>query len=227
MQGLVTGFRRRIVACFLAGLFTILPLVITVAVIVWVAGFIKGFVGPNTLVGKWFRSMGASFSENNEILAYLIGIVFVLAAIFALGIVVQMGFRKLLNRLITPIIRSIPIAGSVYGAATQIIDLLEKKDDSELKGMGVVYCVFGRENGSGLLALLPTPDRYSINGREYNIVYIPTSPLPMTGGLLFVPVESVSAVDMSVESLMSIYLSMGVTGPQFLMDEGASRSEQA
>ena len=30
-------------------------------------------------------------------------------------------FRKLLNKLITPIIRSIPIAGSVYGAATQII----------------------------------------------------------------------------------------------------------
>jgi uncharacterized membrane protein len=38
----------------------------------------------------------------------------------------------------------------------------------------------------------------------------------MTGGLLFVPVDSVKPVDMSIESLMSIYLSMGVTGPQFL-----------
>lgn len=227
MQGLVTGFWKRIVACFLAGLFTILPLVITIAVIVWVAGFIKGFIGPDTLLGKWFRSLGTFFAENNELLAYLIGIVFVLAAIFILGVIVQMGFRKLINRLITPIVRSIPLAGSVYGAATQIIGLLEKKDESELKGMRVVYCLFGGENGTGLLALLPTQDRYPIEGRDYYIVYIPTSPVPMTGGLLFVPVESVRKVDMSVESLMSIYLSMGVTGPQFLMDEGASPSKKS
>jgi uncharacterized membrane protein len=48
------------------------------------------------------------------------------------------------------------------------------------------------------------------------MVYIPTSPVPMTGGLLFVPVDSIRPVDMSVESLMSIYLSMGVTGSEFL-----------
>ena len=227
MKRLFTGFWKRIVAYFLAGLFTILPLVITVAVIVWVAGFIKGFIGPETLVGGWLRSMGTFFGNNNEILAYLVGIVLVLGAIFVLGVIVQMGFRKLFNKLVTPIIRSIPIAGSVYGAATQIIGLLEKKDESELKGMRVVYCVLGEQNGAALLALLPTPDRYPIDGRDYHIVYIPTSPIPMTGGLIFVPVESVRTVDMSVESLMSIYLSMGVTGPQFLKDESASQSEQS
>jgi len=77
------------------------------------------------------------------------------------------------------------------------------------------------------LAILPTPNRYPIEGRDYYIVYIPTSPVPMTGGLLFVPVESVRMVDMSVESLMSIYLSMGVTGPQFLAEESSSRTEQS
>jgi uncharacterized membrane protein len=41
----------------------------------------------------------------------------------------------------------------------------------------------------------------------------------MTGGRLFVPVESMQPVQMSVESLMSVYLSMGVTGPQFLKDK--------
>jgi uncharacterized membrane protein len=220
MKRLITGFWKRILAYFLAGLFTILPLVITIAVIVWVTGFIKGLIGPGTLVGGWLQSMGSLYADNNEVLAYVVGCVLVLAAIFILGVIVQMGFRKLLNKLITPIMRSIPIAGSVYGAATQIIELLEKKDESDLKGMSVVYCVFGRENGTGLLALLPTPDRYPINGRDYNIVYIPTSPIPMTGGLLFVPVESVQPVDMSVESLMSIYLSMGVTGPEFLTDQG-------
>lgn len=227
MKRLVTSFWKRIVAYFLAGLFTILPLVITIAVIGWVASLIKGLIGEGTVVGRWLESMGAIYARDNETIAYMMGCVLVLAAIFFLGVIVQMGFRKLLDRLVSPIIRSIPIAGSVYGAATQVIELLEKKDESELKGMSVVYCVFGQGHGAGLLALLPTPDRYPINGKDYNIVYIPTSPLPMTGGLLFMPVESVSKVDMSVESLMSIYLSMGVTGPQFLMDEGASPSKKS
>ena len=35
------------------------------------------------------------------------------------------------------------------------------------------------------------------------------------GGLLFVPADMVQPVDVSVEGLMSIYVSMGVTTPQF------------
>ncbi len=216
MFGLVKGTWRRILAYFLAGLLTILPLVITVAVIVWVAGFIQRLIGPGSLVGMGLESMGQNLAGDNELLAYFLGCVLVLASIFVLGVVVQMGFRRLLHAVVSPIIKSIPIAGSVYGAATQIVGLLEKRDESDLQGMSVVYCLFGRESGTGLLALLPSPDRYPIDGRDYYIVYIPTSPLPMTGGLLFVPVDSVRTVDISVESLMSIYLSMGVTGPEFL-----------
>ncbi len=216
MHGILRGSWRRVVGLFLTGLFTILPLVITLAVIVWVAGFIQRLIGPGSFVGRRLEQMGESFAGDNALLAYFLGCVLVLAAIFVLGIVAQMGFRRLLHGLVAPVIKSIPIAGSVYGAASQLVGLLEKRDDSEMQGMSVVYCLFGKENGSGLLALLPTTDRYPIDGREYHMVYIPTSPVPMTGGLLFVPVDSVRPVDMSVESLMSIYLSMGVTGSEFL-----------
>ena len=60
MHRLVTGFWKRIVACFLAGLFTILPLVITVAVIAWVGSFIKGIMGEDTVVGRGLQSIGKS-----------------------------------------------------------------------------------------------------------------------------------------------------------------------
>jgi uncharacterized membrane protein len=45
-------------------------------------------------------------------------------------------------------------------------------------------------------------------------------PIPMSGGLLFVPSESVRPAEISVESLMSIYVSMGVNAPQFLPTVG-------
>ena len=48
------------------------------------------------------------------------------------------------------------------------------------------------------------------------LVIVPSVPMPMSGGLLFVPTDSVRPADISVESLMSIYVSMGTNAPQFL-----------
>jgi uncharacterized membrane protein len=47
-------------------------------------------------------------------------------------------------------------------------------------------------------------------------VLIPSAPVPVGGSLIFVPAKSVVAADLSVDAFMSIYVSMGVTGPQFL-----------
>lgn len=67
-----------------------------------------------------------------------------------------------------------------------------------------------------MLALLVSPERYRINGNDYLIVIVPTAPVPVGGGMLFVPAEIVEPADLSVEGLMSIYVSMGVTASQFL-----------
>jgi uncharacterized membrane protein len=45
---------------------------------------------------------------------------------------------------------------------------------------------------------------------------VPTAPVPIGGGLLFVPAEVVQPTDLSVDGLMSIYVSMGITASRFL-----------
>jgi uncharacterized membrane protein len=80
--------------------------------------------------------------------------------------------------------------------------------------MKVVFCCFGKETGAGFLALLVSPARYCINSREYQIVIVPTAPVPIGGGLLFVPLEVVQPTELSVEGLMSIYVSMGISAEQ-------------
>jgi uncharacterized membrane protein len=82
--------------------------------------------------------------------------------------------------------------------------------------MRAVFCTFGQENGCGVLALLVSPETFRIEGRDYLIVIVPTAPVPVGGGLLFMPTETVRQVDLTVESLMSLYVSMGVTAPQFI-----------
>ena len=53
-------------------------------------------------------------------------------------------------------------------------------------------------------------------GRPCLAVLVPTAPVPIGGGLLFVPQEWVSPADVGAEALTSIYVSMGVTSAQHL-----------
>jgi uncharacterized membrane protein len=206
---------RRAAQWFLAGVLTILPLAITVAIVAWVAGYVRQLVGPDTPVGDFLRSFGLRF-VSDDALAYLIGVVLVLAVIFAIGVVAEAGARSLIQRLLDAVLQRIPIVGSVYGTSRQIVGMLDQKDAAALKSMQVVFCYFGKDAGAGFLALLVTPERYRINSRDYQIIIVPTAPVPIGGGLLFVPAEVVQPTDLSVEGLMSIYVSMGLTASQFL-----------
>jgi uncharacterized membrane protein len=206
---------RRAAQWFLAGVFTILPVAITVAIIAWVAGLVHRLVGPGTLVGDFLRSFGLHF-VSDDTLAYVLGVVIVLVVIFVIGMVAELGARSLIQRLLDAMLRRIPIVGSVYGTSKQIAGMLDQKDSAAMKSMQVVFCCFGKENGAGLLALLVSPQLYRINSRDYQIIIVPTAPVPIGGGLLFVPAEVVQPTDLSVEGLISIYVSMGITADQFL-----------
>ena len=216
---------RRIATCFLAGVFAILPLVITGAVVIWVTGIVGDFVGGNSTLGKLIESLGGQVTPDSK-KAYFIGWVVVMGIVFALGLLVEMGAKRLLSQLVDALVQRIPLIGSIYGTSKQLVGMLDKKDESGIKGMSVVFCTFGASGGCGLLALLVSPARYEINGREYQIVIVPTAPVPVGGGLLFVPVECVTPADMPVDGLMSIYVSMGITAPEFLDPiSGASKSK--
>lgn len=204
---------NRLGQCFLAGVFAILPLVITVLVVVWVTGFLQGLIGPDTLLGGTLSRLGVKFTENST-LAYIVGWAIVLLGILLLGIFVQNGLKKILSTVMGGLLIRLPLVGKVYDASKQLVDMLDKGAGDDLQGMGVVFCSFGEKGGAGVLALLPSPEPIPLEGRDYNVVLVPQSPVPIGGGLLFVPVENVKRVEMSVDTFMSIYVSMGVTVPR-------------
>ena len=209
------GVARSLTQCFLAGVFAVLPLVITVALVAWVAGTLKGFVGPDAIFGRLLRHLGLHFASNSTI-AYVLGWVVVLAAIFVLGVLVQMGARRLFLGKLDTLAEHIPLLGGVYGTARQVVGMMNKKGGTDLQGMRVVFCLFGKEKGIVLLGLLPTPQLFRVGDVDYHAVLVPTAPVPVGGGLIFVPAESIRPTDISVDAFMSIYVSMGVSAPQFL-----------
>lgn len=204
--------------CFLAGVFAILPLVITVGVVIWIAGFLQRYLGPHTTIGTWVQYLGLRFPTENRILTYVIGWLIVLSVVFLLGVAVQAGARRLIQSLTDRVLERIPVVRSIYNTSKQVVTMLDRQDPADLKGMSVVFCMFGGERGAGALALLVSPQTYRIADKDYNIVIIPTAPVPFGGALLFVPTETVIDAEMSVDGLMSTYVSMGVTASQYVKE---------
>ena len=218
MKQIVASTRQRIVRCFLAGLFGILPLVITVGIVAWTAGFIKQFVGPETLIGQQLRGLGFRVAGTNaEVISYVIGCLVVLLLIFGLGVLMELGLKRFFQELFDRSMRRIPLISSVYATSKQMIDLLAKEGaDTDIKGMSPVICYFGDLTGPAVLALLASPDRYQVGDQEYQLVIIPTAPVPFGGALLMIPCDRIKPAPMPVDGLMSIYVSMGITAPEYM-----------
>jgi uncharacterized membrane protein len=200
---------------FLVGVVAILPLVITMMVVIWVSGYLTSMLGPNAVVGSLLRRMGLMFVDS-DVLADIVGWLIVLGLIFGLGMLVELGARRLVYDRFDSFAEKIPVLGGIYGTARQLVGMMDKKGNPDFKTMQVVFCNFGGDGGAAFLALLPTPDVFRIGEIDYNAVLIPSAPVPVGGSLLFVPVASVRPAELSVDAFMSIYVSMGVTGPQFM-----------
>jgi uncharacterized membrane protein len=207
---------RQLLRYFIAGVFAVLPLVITFAVVMWVADLLGRFLGPGTFIGGALQSIGLQFASNS-VLAYVVGWAFVLAIIFLLGLLVELGARKFIQGKLDAVAARVPLLGGVYGTVRQLVGMMDKSQNADLQGMTVVFCNFGQTSGASFLALLASPQAIRINDAEYHAVIIPTAPVPVGGSLIFVPTGNIQPANISVDAFMSIYVSMGVTGPQFLI----------
>jgi uncharacterized membrane protein len=232
---------KPLVRYFMAGLLAVLPLVLTIAIMSWVFNFLRGIVGPKTYIGESLASIGVRLFrfepglsqesiESATPFGYFTGIAIVLVVLFLLGLFVEFGAKRFLQNLTGQIIRRIPIVGSLYGSMKQMVDLFDQPEEAEIKAMSVVFCFFSEGGGgTGVLALMPSPEKILIDDIEYHVVMIPTAPIPFGGGLIFVPAKQVKSLDMSVDNFISIYVSMGVTTPEYMRNasENANKKKQS
>ncbi len=196
-----------------AGLLAVLPLVITIVIITWVADLVRRLTGPGSLVGGILSAVGLIVVS--EEFAYLAGTLLVLVALYVLGRFVTSRMSGQMGSLLDRVMARVPLVGSVYGLTNRFVGMLDRREDTDVKSMSPVWCFFGGEASTAVLALLPTMEPIEIEGRSYRVVLVPTAPIPFGGGLIFVPAEWVRPAAFGVEGFTSIYVTMGVTAPQF------------
>lgn len=201
---------------FVTGVLAALPLAATVAIFAWAASLLFKWLGPESSIGSLLVALGLGVT-GSEIVGYLIGIGLVLLAVLALGVLVETGLQRGMVRLLDGVVRRIPLVRQVYDMAHKLVGLFKQRDPGAARGMRAVWCHFGgRGDGAAVLGLQTCNDVLLVDGRRCLVVLVPTAPVPVGGGLLFVPEAWVQEADLSVEAVTSLYVSMGVTAAQYL-----------
>lgn len=215
MMDFLRGFwRSRVTGTFLAGLLVLLPIVLTVVIIAWLVGILRDALGPGTFLGELFRRGGSALVQNDT-LAFWLGVVIAVFGIWLLGAIVRTEARRSVQGAIDLLFARLPLVKSIYNPVSRVIRLATEKGGGDLSGMDVVAVRFGGEDGTHILALLASNDYYYVGDLRRVMVYLPTAPFPMTGGLILVPEDSITVVPgMRVDDLLKVYFSLGALAPE-------------
>ncbi|MDD4556827.1 MAG: DUF502 domain-containing protein [Alphaproteobacteria bacterium] len=134
---------------------------------------------------------------------------FILVGMFAAGFVGRF-FLKLGEWMVY----KMPLISSVYSLLKQVFEtFLSSKNDSfkqvvlfEYPRKGIwIYGFLSGENKSKVS---------EVSGEEMLNVFVPTTPNPTSGFLVFVPKKEVTYVEMSVEDALKFIISCGVVSPE-------------
>lgn len=205
-------FFSTIVRFFLTGVATLLPLVVTVFVVGWVVRIADTYIGPSSYFGSFIVTI---VGESNKYGGYGAGYLVVIILTILLGFLVTRATMAHVHAKIDRMFARIPLFGKVYTAVGQVVDLLGKKNSSSLERFGGVGIV--RLGNIKALALLTSGDRYVLaDGREHLLLFVPSSPIPATGFAMLVPAEDFQILDMPVEDLAKVLMSLGLLGSQVL-----------
>jgi uncharacterized membrane protein len=207
----VSSVSQRIKQTFIAGLFAILPLALTVFVIAWLIQFLHDLAGPSSMCGRVLRSIGMTVTAC-EITAYTFGLVGAVMLVYVLGVLAEYGVGRRWNAGFDRTMQRIPILRTLYDASKNLSNVFDTRGES-LQGMTPVMCYFGNDRVVATPALMPTQKVLRIGGNDYRLVIIPSAPVPFGGALLCVKADWVQPAECSLDELIGIYVSMGFSAP--------------
>jgi uncharacterized membrane protein len=211
---------------FLTGLFVLLPLVVTIAVVQFLLQKIG--TGPSDLLYEYLLQpqelLGADsnlsfedYQNKNNIIAFLLNLaatITVLLVITFIGILSRYFIGKFFVNLADRILGAMPLVNTVYNTAKQIVQTFSTQKRAVFQKVVLVQFPRAGSYAIGFLtgqSLREIPTRADA-GSLANI-FIPTTPNPTSGFLLMIPVKDIIEMDMSVGDGMKLIISGGAVIP--------------
>ncbi len=215
---------------FLRGLALVLPLLLTLALLLWVWNFLSGtvFTHVDSFV-RWTVEQIVLLSSETEpegdiseaieaLVPEPLRLGISVAVSVLLVLLVGWWFSGFLGRRAVAVFERwlvrVPLISAIYPHVKQVVEFF-LGDERAIPFDRVVAIPYPRRGiysmgfltGSSLAALNRS------TGEQLVSVFVPSSPMPMTGYTLFVPLEDVVPIDMTVDEALRTVVSGGVLIP--------------
>lgn len=208
------GRRRRLLNrlrnYLLTGIIVAAPLTITVLLtasfVNWVDGWVKPWIPP-----FWNPENYVPFPVPGT------GVVVALLALTALGFLTANIFGRTVIRLGESILNRMPLIRNLYSALKQIFETALSERSRTFRRAGLIEYP---RRGLWAVVFIATDAKGEVSHRlpdddEAISVFLPTTPNPTSGFLLFVPRRDVMVLDMSVEDAAKLVISAGLITPEW------------
>ena len=141
-----------------------------------------------------------------------VGVVLSLILLTLIGWLAANFLGRSLVSLSDDLIRRMPVIGSVYSALKQIFKAAMQSDSKSFSKVALIE--YPRKGVYAIAFVTNDADqrvREGAGGRKMTAVFLPTTPNPTSGFLLFVPDEDLTILDMSVEEGARLVISAGLS----------------
>jgi uncharacterized membrane protein len=207
-------FRAYLRNVFLAGILTVLPVIITYFFLSFILKKLSGFLIPYLeIVANYFN---IHFTDAQKA---ILSLSFLIIAIFLIGLFAKNYFGKKVISFFEKILSKIPLIRGVYSATRQIIDTFQSPTGSNFKK--VVLVEYPKEGVYSVGFVTKESSNYynSRIGKKCSNVFIPTTPNPTSGFILIIPNDSIIELDMTIEEGVKFVISAGLLSPEKIREE--------
>ncbi len=202
------GLFSRLRASFLTGIVVIAPVWLTIWLIWSVVGWIDSAVLP--LIPQRFQP-----SEYVGVNLRGVGVVIFLLFTIIVGWIAKGILGRSLIQLAESLVDRMPVVRSVYSGIKQISETVFAQTERSFEKACLIQYP---RRGIWAIGFVSTTARGEVSqraetGGELLSVFVPTTPNPTSGFLLFFPAEDVILLDMSIEDAAKLVISAGLVYP--------------
>jgi len=201
-------------ARILGGLIAALPIALTFFIVHWLYVTLTTVVLTPAIevVRRILGSHGMSQTFWYTYFAPVLAVLLVLTLLYLLGVFVQLR----LMRAVDWVLMHVPVVSTIFKAVNNVFQSLGQQLQGGASGFQRVVLVPFPNPGMRSLAFVTNSLRDDATGQTILCVCVLTGMMPPAGFTLFVPEESVTDVDWTMNETLQVILSGGITAPPII-----------
>ena len=206
---MISNLKRRIRNVFLTGFLVTLPIALTVFIFIFL---FKNLDALSPTFTRWLILLGAPLPEGYRI--PFLGAVMTFLIIILVGALTTNIFGNKLLHLWERIIGKIPFVRRIYTGTKQVVKSIATADTKSFRK--VVLIEFPRKgiHAIGFITGKTRGELKHLTSENHFNVFVPTTPNPTSGFLIFADSGEVIELDMTIEEGIKYVISGGIVNPE-------------